>query len=174
MTISAAYRLACASADPAHAILDTVEMYHADWPSIVRLVADRSNLIATLEAGAPNNPSAAVTFTAFPLSLTVPRTGDGSQDVTLTISNASRMLMTNIAIAELNATAPINFIWRPYVTSDLTQPGLALYLAVKGITYGIDAVQLTCGLMEFANRKFPRPATGIYKVSEFPALAERN
>ena len=175
MTLSPAYRSACASGDPSAVILDTVELYHPAWPSIVRLVADRADLTATLEATAPNNPGASVLFTAFPMQVDMPRMGDGPQDGSVTISNATRLVMAILEAADLSDTVPIRVIWRPYVSTDLTGPGITppLKFSVKDISADGGRVIFRCGPVEFANKKFPRPSTGVYKPSAYPGLTER-
>ena len=175
MTLSTAYRAACASGDPSVVILDTVELYHPDWPSIIRLVADRTDLTATLEATAPNNPGASVLFTAFPMQVDMPRTGDGPQDGSVVISNATRLVMAILEAADLSDAVPIRVIWRPYVSTDLTGPGInpPLRMAVKSISADGGRVTFQCGPVEFANRRFPRPSTGVYKTTMYPGLTER-
>ena len=116
MTLSASYRAVCASGDPNAVIVDTVELYHPDWPSIIRLVADRTDLTATPEATAPNNPGASVLFTAFPMQVDMPRTGDGPQDGSVTISSATRLVMDILEAADLSDAIPIRVIMDVVIT----------------------------------------------------------
>lgn len=171
-TLSAALAEAYASCPSTVAELATVEIYHPTWPTPVRLVRDRVDLTATLEPGAPNNPGAAVVFTAFPFDFTLPKRGEGRQELRLVIENASRLLMDAIESLDLSVDQPVRAIYRPYLSTDLSAPHMnpPLKLAVRAISITLQQVTLSCGYADFANRKFPRR---VYRVEEFPGLESR-
>jgi hypothetical protein len=172
MTLSAALAEAYASC-PADVIeLATVELYHPTWDAPLRLVRDRVDLIATLEDTAPNDPGATVTFTAFPFNFTLPKRGEGRQELMLEIDNASRLLMTAIESMDLSVDDPVRVIYRPYLSTDLSAPHMnpPLKLNVRGISIDTQRVSLSCGYADFANRRFPRR---LYRVEEFPGVAPR-
>lgn len=172
MTISPALAEAYASCPATVAELSTVEIYHPTWSAPVRLVRDRIDLVATLEAGAPNNPSQPVTFAAFPFDFTLPKRGEGRQELRLVIDNASRLLMDAIESLDLSVDQPVRVIYRPYLSTDLSAPHMnpPLKLAVRAIAITAQQVTLSCGYADFANRKFPRR---VYRVEEFPGLESR-
>jgi hypothetical protein len=172
MSYSAAIKEAYASC-PAHLVeLSTVEIYHPSWSDPVRLVRDRANLVATLEATAPNNPSQSVTFTAFPFDFQLPAKGEGRQELRLRVSNASRLLMPALEEMDLSDADPVRVIYRPYLSNDLSEPAInpPLSLVVRGITADVQAVTVSCGYADFANRRFPRT---LYRIEDFPGLASR-
>ena len=172
MTFSAAIAEAYASCPAQVVELTTVELYHPTWGAPVRLVRDQVDLVAKLEASAPNNPSTYVTFTAFPFNFTPPKKGEGRQELRLIIDNASRLLMDLIESMDLSTAVPVRIIYRPYLSTDLTGPHMnpPLNLSCKAITVDPAQVTLTCGYADFANRKFPRM---LYRVETFPGLASR-
>jgi hypothetical protein len=172
MSLSDAISEAYASCPSTVSELVTVEIYHPTWSSVVRLVRDRSDLVAKLESAAPNNPGATVTFTAFPFEFTLPKKGEGRQELRLSIDNASRLLMDAIESLDLTSSIPVRVIYRPYLSTDLTGPALnpPLSLAVRAISIDVQRVSLACGYADFANRKFPRQ---VYAIEDFPGLASR-
>jgi hypothetical protein len=172
MTLSEAIAEAYASCPPDVSELVTIEIYHPSWEAPVRLVRDRVNLTATLEASAPNNPSEAVEFTAFPFEFSLPKKGEGRQELRLIIDGASRLLMDAVEALDLSDDQPVRVIYRPYLSSDLSGPHMnpPLRLSVRGISINQQQVSLSCGYADFANRKFPRRC---YRIEEFPGLASR-
>lgn len=172
MSLSAAIQEAYASAPPAVAELSTVELYHPTWGSPVRLVRDRMALTATLELTAPNNPGATVAFQPFPFDFTLPKKGEGRQELTLKIDNASRLLMDLLEQMDITTQVPIRVIYRPYASTDLTAPAMnpPLKLTLRNITVDPQTFTASCGYADFANRRFPRK---LYRVSDFPGLESR-
>jgi hypothetical protein len=172
MSYSAAIAEAYASCPATVVELTTVEVYHSTWSSPLRLVRNRSNVTARLEATAPNNPGASVVFTAFPFDFQLPAKGEGRQELRLRIANASRLLMDAIESLDLSTDDPVRVIYRPYLSTDLTAPALnpPLRLVVRAINADAQAVTLTCGYADFANRRFPRR---LYTVEDFPGLSAR-
>lgn len=172
MDLSPALAEAYASC-PADVIeLSTLEIYHPTWPAPLRLVRDRQDLTARLEASAPNDPGAEVLFQAFPFDFTLPKRGEGRQELRVTVDNATRLLMDLIEGMDLAYDQPVRVIYRPYLSTDLTAPHMnpPLRLAVRSIGVDQQRVALSCGYADFANRKFPRR---VYRVEEFPGLESR-
>jgi hypothetical protein len=170
--LTEALREAWASCPPSVIEYATVEIHHPTWDAPVRLVQGRDNLTATLEASAPRNPGETVTFAAFPFTFTLPKKGEGRQELMLTIENATRLLMSAIESLDLSTDSPVRVIYRPYLSSDLSGPHMnpPLQLTVRTISATPKAVTLTCGYADFANRRFP---WRVYRIEEFPGLASR-
>jgi hypothetical protein len=154
------------------AVLETVEIYHPDWASIVRLVRDKANLTATLESYAPNNPSESVTFSAMDFTIAQPRLGEGRQELELTVDNASLLLVPLLESHDLASLDEARVIYRPYLSTDLTGPHMnpVLSLSVLSVSANMQTVTMRCGYADFANLRFPRK---VYTVDEFPGLAPR-
>jgi hypothetical protein len=172
MSLTAAIKEAYASCPPDVAILDTIDIWHPTWTDPIRLVRDRVALVATLESTSDLNPSTAVTFSPFPFSLTLPRTGEGPQGLTLTIDNATNLLMPILEAQDFSDGIPVRVIYRPYLSSDLSGPhwNPPLRLNVTGISATATQISVECGYLEFANRRFPRYR---YTTDRFPGIAPR-
>jgi hypothetical protein len=179
MSYSAAYQEACASAPPTAVVLETLEIYHPTWGSPVRLVCDRDSLTATLESTAPNDPSTAVTFAPFPFTVTRPKKGEGGQELSIVVDNATLLLMGLIESLDLSVDNPVRVIYRPYLLSDLSAPAInpPLILQCRTIKATLAALTLTCSYADFANLRFPRQ---VYRITPgnasypyFPGLDSR-
>ncbi len=172
MTLSAAIKEAYASCPSDVVELPTIEVYHTTWPTVIRLVRDRQNLTATLEVGAPNNSGEDVVFTAFPFNFTLPKIGEGRQELRITVDGASRIMIDMIESMDLTDDNPVRVIYRPYLSTDLSGPHMnpPLKLVCRSISINAKQVSLSCGYADFMNRKFPRK---IYRIEEFPGLQSR-
>jgi hypothetical protein len=172
MSYTDAIKEAYASCPSSVAVIETVEIYHPDWASVIRLVKDKENLTATLESTAPNNPSTSVVFTALDFTISQPRVGEGRQELELTVDNASLTLIPLIETHDLSSLDEARVIYRPYLSTDLSGPHLnpPLNLTVIGISATMASVSITCGYADFANLRFPRK---VYTATEFPGLAPR-
>lgn len=172
MTLTSAIKEAYASCPSDVAVIETVEIYHPDWASVIRLVRDKNNLTATLESTAPNNPSESVTFQAMDFSIAQPRIGEGRQELELTVENASLVIIPLLESHDLSSLDEAHVIYRPYLSNDLTGPHMnpPLSLSVTGASATMQAVTIRCGYAEFANIRFPR---SVYTVERFPGLASR-
>jgi len=172
MALTDAIKEAYASCPSDVAVIETVEIYHPDWASVIRLVRDKDNLTATLEASAPNDPGALVTFYAYEFSINQPRVGEGRQELTLTVNNISLAMMQLIEAHDLASLDEAKIIYRPYLSSDLSGPHMnpPLELTVKSISATMQSLMVTCGYADFANRRFPRY---LYTVDRFPGIAPR-
>ncbi len=172
MTLSAAIKEAYASCPSDVVELPTIEVYHPTWPTVIRLVRDRQNITATIEVGAPNNSGEDVVFTAFPFNFTLPKIGDGRQELRITVDGASRIMIDMIESMDLTDANPVRVIYRPYLSTDLSGPHMnpPLKLVCRSISINAKQVSLSCGYADFMNRKFPRK---IYRIEEFPGLQSR-
>jgi hypothetical protein len=124
MAKSTAYKQALVAADSGIVIYDTIEILHTDFAAPVRLVKSRSNITATLEATAPEDASTAVTFTAAWFDFNLPSVGpDAVQSLNLAIGNVDKNIHDHLELVKANPVAA-TVIYRPYVSSDLTAPGI--------------------------------------------------
>ena len=156
------------SAPPAALAFETIELRHPAFDQPARVVNDLADLTATLEADAPANPGASVTFSKCNFRFVQPESGDGMPSCELEIQNVTRLLMPHIELAASNP-APLELSFRLYYSDDLTEPGYVLHgLTVKKIGAGAFRVTGRAGFEDFLGRPFPRRT---YTVREFPGLA---
>lgn len=168
-SLSEAIQEAYASAPVDEVIYDTLEFRHPDWAAPIRVVRDRPNLDATLEADAPLNPGEVVTFIGFAFDLDRPEQSDSaSPQVTITIDNAALEIEDALNLAILS-TVPVEVTYRAYLASDTTLPAnnppLTFTLARAPATQ--TQIQATAFLGDFGNRRFPFEQ---YTTTRFPGL----
>ena len=178
VTYSEALAAAYASAPEDEVVLDTLEFRHPLFldngsPFAVRVVNDHSDLTATLEASAPMNPSASVTFKASYFAFTRPAESESGStpEVEITVQNVSRYLMQYLDSAK-ESRVPIEVTWRPYLASDLTAPHMnpPLTLTLRSVTCDMMTVSARAGFGDLTNRRFPAIE---YTAKKFPGLTAR-
>lgn len=168
-SLSEAIKEAYATAPSGDIILHTLEFRHPDFTQPLRVVRDRQDLNATLEATAPENPSEEVTFVQFAFELELPDVTTGSSpELLLTMDNVSRDVMTYLDLAA-NSADLIEITYRPYLSTDTSEPQMnpPLTMTVKEVEADIFRITARCGFGDFANRPFPRD---VYDLSRFPGL----
>lgn len=160
--LQAAIREAYATARSDVYYLDTIEISNPDADTLW-LVRDRVNQILTLEDDTEQE------FTACGFRFQLPAAGEnGLQELSLAVDNVDRRAadFINSAIA---SSSPIGVVYRPYISSDLTQPQLNPPLRLFLTDIVVTAIEIT-GRATFAdvlNRKF---LSEIYTRRRFPAL----
>lgn len=169
-TFTEAYREALVSADSSVVILDTIEVYHSAFPGAVpiRLVNDFDSHTATLEASAPINPSQPVLFTAGFFEFFAPkRTSTSYTPARLVIGNVDRVLET-LAYARCSGE-PIQVIYRPYLSTDLTAPQIdpPLKLSLINTNATLQQVTGTLAAPTIVGRRHP---SDIITPQRFPGL----
>lgn len=175
---STAYAEAAAFAKAGEPVLLTMAIYHplitdpnTDDQVAVYVVNDFEPLQATVEADAPLDGGAEVTFRPVPMRIRLP---DESSDapagtVEIEISNVSRELVPYLDAAAASAD-PIEIMFRTYLPSDTSAPHETppLRVQVTGATVTTTAVTLQAGFGDTTNRRFPRLE---YTPEDFPCLA---
>jgi len=169
-TLTEAIREAYAYADDAAVILDTVEIYHPAFSEPIRVVADRADLIATLEDDAPRNAGEAVTFRAFAFRCSDPGVDDqGRPRFTLELDNVSREIIQWVQAAS-ESTMPVEIIPRRYLDVDLTGPQNTRPWRLIARAVRADATTVSCEaqLVTFnPDKTFP---SAVYTTDAFPGL----
>lgn len=168
-TLSLAIREAYASAPADDIVYETIELWHPDFSVPVRVVHNPTDVDATLEASAPRNPSATITFSAFAFRFVRPEIGpNGAPQCTIEIDNVSRDLVAAIE-SSMGSRQPITILYREYLASDLTVPANdpPIALTVTNISVDVFRVRATAGFADLANRRFPRQE---YTADRFPGL----
>lgn len=169
LSLSDAIQEAYASAPADIVTLHTIEIRHPSFNQPIRLVRDKTNLLAYLEDSAPENPGEQVEFIAFAFDLTLPEVQQaGSPEVEITIDNVTGEIVGYLDQAS-QSTSLIEVTYRPYLTSDLSTPQMdpPLTLVVRSISADVFRVKARAGYGDLSNRKFPNV---IYDTENFPGL----
>lgn len=168
-TLEEALKEAYATAPAGEVILHTLEFRHPNFTEPLRVVRDKADLNATLEADAPENGGEEVTFVQFSFDLELPDVTSGSSpELMLTIDNVSRDILTYIDLAA-NSQDLIEVTYRPYLLSDTSQPQMnpPLTMTVKEVEADIFRINARCGFGNFANKPFP---SEVYDLQRFAGL----
>jgi hypothetical protein len=169
VTLKDAIKEAWASAPAGVVNYVTLELHHSAFDAPIRVVHDRVNLTARLEAGAPRNASELVEFVAFSFDFTPPDVStDGVPQIKLGLDNVDRSIVTNIRKA-LGYTETITMLVREYLSTDLTGPqnDPVLPMVLQTVSADVFKVTSTAGFTNLQNAKFPRTE---YDTSVFPGL----
>jgi len=168
-SLSAAIAEAYASAPAGEVVIHTLEFRHPSFTTPLRVVRDKQDITATLEASAPLDPSTAVTFVGFAFDLELPDVTTGpSPELLITIDNVSREVLMYMDQAA-NSSDLIEVTYRPYLASDLSSPQMdpPLTMVVRDVEADIFSITARCGFGDFANKPFPRD---VYDLTRFPGL----
>ena len=133
---------------------------------------DFEDLTAYLEADAPEDPGAEVTFVAFAFEFTKPEvTPDGRPQITVEIDNVDRQILTNIELA-ISASNITEITYREYLSTDLTGPQTdpPIHMSVTGVVANPMRVSMTAGFGNLANKQFPGE---VYDAERFPGLVQQ-
>lgn len=168
--LSAALAEAYASAPVDQVILHTVELHHPVFAVPIRVVRDRDALDARLEAGAPRDPGAVVTFVPYGFDLTPPeQTTTGAPHCVLEIDNVGRDILVQIRAA-IQAGQPVEVIYRAYLDhAALEGPenDPPLRMELQQVSATPQRIRATAGFPDLLNKSFPRLT---YDVARFPGL----
>ena len=162
-----------AGVDP---VLLTLAFYHPAIvddngdPMAIYVVNDFENFDAYIESDAPLDGGQEVTFTAVPMEITLPKESDQPSvgEVTIRISNVSRLLMPHLA-AITQSMEPVVVIARIYMGFDPAGPAEMPPLRVVLRNAQATATDITAqaGFGDVSNRRFPAIE---YRRREFPGL----
>ncbi len=168
-SLKAAIKEAYASAPSDLIIYHTLELRHPAFTAPIRVVRDYADLTATLEATAPANPGASVTFIAFNFDFTKPEIGTtGVPQINIEIDNVDRAIVANIEAA-LTTMDLVQATYREYLSSDLAGPqnDPPIHMTILSITADVFRVKAVAGFPDLLNRRFP---TLEYDSETFPGL----
>lgn len=168
-TLSQAIKEAYASAPSNVVIYHTLELFHPAFSSPIRVVRDYYDLTATLEATAPHNPGATVTFVGFNFDFTRPEVSpDGVPQITITLDNVDRAIVANVEAA-LTTTDLVTVTYREYLSSDLTVPQNSppITMTIMSVTADMFKVTAIATFPNLMNKRFPLKE---YSSEVFPGL----
>lgn len=159
---------------PAHrAALDALEIWHPSFTAPARVVNDKADLVATLEADAPRNPGETVPFKAVAFGVVWPSENDdpSSAQLKLTIERVSAELAAQLDLAQ-DTLDPVTLIARRYMSDDTSGPSRdkQLHLELTDVVVTDLRVTATCIYGDSANRRFPGRA---YTRARYPGLSAR-
>lgn len=172
VSLSEAYAEACAIAPVTRVLLDTLSFAHASigTGTELRFVCDHQDLEATLEAGAPIQPSTAVTFTRCGFSVQLPGEADQPQDeLRIALTGVSQVAAQALAAAA-RTTSPVVVRHRIYASDDTSAPAVLPVLTMEVTSAEITdvSVVLTARYRDPANTAFPRIT---YTREQYPSLS---
>ena len=168
-TLEDALAEAYASAPSSEVILHTLEIRHPSFTTPVRVVRDFHDFTACLEADAPKDPGAEVTFIAMAFDFSLPDVEKAtSPEIDISLDNVSGEL---IGYLDAAAQTPdlIEVTYRPYLASDPSGPQMnpPLTLVIRSVTADVFRVRARAGFADLANRKFPNE---VYDAERFPGM----
>lgn len=170
-TLSQAIKEAYASAPSTSVIYHTLEIYHPSFTVPIRVVRDKVNLTATLEATAPRDASTAVEFIGYQFDITPPEIStSGVPQCTVEIDNVSRDILAQIENAVNGGSQElITICYRAFLSDDLSAPenDPPLTLTVSDIVATVFRITATAGFANLANKRFPNMD---YTSEVFPGL----
>ena len=170
-TLTQALKEAYAAAPANVIVFHTIEIDHPAFSTPIRVVRDTADLVATLEATAPYNPSTAVTFVGFRFDIVPPEVGATAvPQCVIEIDNVDRSILAQIEAA-MGSTSLITCIYRQFLSTDLSAPqnNPPLSLTIFTISATVFRIRATAGFDNLQNLKFP----GITYTSEvFPGLIQ--
>lgn len=156
--LSAAIKEAYASAPKGRVIYDTLEIWNSVFSAPIRVVLDADNLTAKIEAGAPRNAGAMVTFVAYAFSLVLPeQTTSAVPSAVLEIDNTDRAIVGALAQAARSGVET-TLMWRQYLSTNLAvgpENLPVMVLSLLSATATPFRVKGVAGFSDLLNRKFP-------------------
>lgn len=169
--LSAAIKEAYASAPSSSVIYHTLEIHNAAFSAPIRVVRDEVALDARLEATAPRDAGAVVTFAAYAFNITPPeQTSQSVPTCAIEIDNVDRLIIAQVDAAS-TSNEVTTVIYRQFLSGNLdigpeNQPPITL----QAMTISADPmrIKMTAGFPDLLNKKFPAQE---YDPEIFIALA---
>lgn len=165
-TLTDALKEAYASVPTSTVIYDTLQIAHDDVAQDLFFVKALKDLDATLEGD-----TVATTFTAVPFEFRLPqKDGQGVPELQIIVGNIGREASDYIASVK-DSAKPVTVYYRPFLSTDLTQPQMdpPLQFSVKEVTIDPFQVQFRATFFDFKNMRWPQQT---YNRVRFPTLGE--
>ncbi len=167
--LSAAIKEAYASAPSDVVVLHTLELRHPTFDEPIRVVNDHQDLVATLEATAPENPAEAVTFVRFAFRFTLPDVmSSGMPEIEIEIDNLAPEIIGYMDAAAQTEEL-IEVTYRPFLSTDLSAPQMdpPITLVLHDVEATVFTLRGRASFGDFGNRRFPNET---YDAERFPGL----
>jgi Domain of unknown function (DUF1833) len=162
---------AYASCPPSARVYHTLEIWQASFAHAARVVANvGDDMIFGIEASAPRDAGAMVTFIACPFQADYPEQRDGQPPSTkIKVDNVNRELVPQIRAA-LGTRQYIQILYREYLGSDLTEPAYGpIEFELRNVQMVGASLTGTAMVRNLQNRRFPR-INRNYDYVQFPSL----
>jgi len=162
-TLQDAIKEAFASCPTSKVIYDTLEVRQTGVQPAIFLVRARQSIVANDENGTPH------TFLPVGFQFTLPpENEEGFRSLNIAIDNIDRRVSDFVQTA-MSSKVPVEIVYRPYLSDDLTQPQMnpPLVLWLKEIQITTAQVTGRATFMDLVNKKFP---SELYTRARFPAL----
>lgn len=142
----------------------------ADAPTSIRLVQGYTPLVATLEAAAPKNPGAAVTFKPAAFNVELPVKGvDGRHDMKVVLDAVNGEVIAQLERVAAAVREPIQVIFREFVSSDLSGPqSTPIKMVAANPQVTALRATFTATFADLINKSFPSIR---YTLTTHPGLA---
>lgn len=144
-------------------VFETLEISHESIETPIYIVQDFRELTATLETFVE------ITFQPVWFNFSLPAANEsGRQDLSISIDNIDRQVSDFISLAK-NSRTPVFITYRPFLSSDLTQPQLnpPLRLTLQDVNITLTSVTGKAIFADVVNKKWP---TEYYTRSRFPSI----
>ena len=156
--LSAALKEAYASPTAGVVVYHTLEIWNAALSAPIRVVRDEVALDARIEAGAPRNAGALVTFAAYAFDIVPPdQTTTSVPSCTIEIDNVDRLILSQLDAAVTSGTT-ITIMYRQYLSTTRTvgpENNPVWVLTALSISATPQRIRMTAGFPDLLNRKFP-------------------
>lgn len=170
VTFAQAYLEAASIATATRAMLDALELYHPAF-GYIRFVNDYVNLLATLEADAPDSGGMQVVWLACPMRIVPAEESDSASnpDVQIQIDNISGLVSDALAMTR-GSLVPWVLTNRIYASDDTGAPAQLppTVVEVRSIQIDSTSVTLICNFGDAGNVAIPALT---FKRSDYPTLA---
>jgi hypothetical protein len=162
---------AYAACPPSARIFYTLEIWQSSFVQAARVVANvAEDMVFGIEAGAPRDGGAMVTFIACPFTADYPEQREGQPPTSkIKIDNVNRELVPKIRAA-LDVREYIQILYREYLLSDLTEPAYGpVEFELRNVQMVGASLTGTAMVRNLQNRRFPR-LNKNYDYIQFPSL----
>lgn len=176
MSFDQAVKEAYASAPQDRVVFDTLEVLHSKFvndeglPTAIRVVLGYENISARLEGDAPLHGGQYVEFIKAAFGLSLPGfEEDQDPQMKLTLDGVTQEVIAHLEAAVSTPSEPIVLIYRPFVSTDLSKPGMDPPIMMELSNVNVDGLRITgtATLDDVHNAAFP----GLkYLASRFPGL----
>lgn len=158
-----AIKEAYASCPTSKVVLETLEIRQTGVQSPIFIVKSRQTLTALDENGASR------TFRPCGFQITLPpQNEEGFRSLNVAVDNVGREI-SDFVSAAMSENVPVEVVYRPYLSDDLTRPQMdpPLVLFLKELQITASQVTARATFMDLVNRKFP---SDLYTRARFPSL----
>jgi hypothetical protein len=170
-THSEALLEAYASCPPSSRIYHTLEIWQSSFDQPARVVANvGSDMSFGIEATAPRDAGATVTFLACPFEASYPEQREGQPPSSaIKVDNVNRELVPKIRAA-LGTREYIQILYREYLASDLAEPAYGpVEFQLTNVKMVGTSLTGTAMVKNLQNKRFPRISKN-YDYIQFPSL----